>query len=405
MKKRPGMSKEEAEIEASKVCWTQQTPSESESSLCLELAAVEQESCMWETNKQLIEHHQKGLSGRFFMEMDSSTDLGDKVAEGGQAEIFQEVQVSGKPSEYMGRTRFFLKVYKRQGTLRKLLEQRVPKGMVDGHALTKQDLVVIEHKPDGTRVEREVSTDGRPQRRRTIHRCDVSHVVLLKDGRLAFRIAQYSTDLRTFIDRRIETQSPPFDNDVAIQCMLQIAMGMQYLHNDGIIHSDLKAANVLISNSLFGYEPEPVEYPLYCWVADYECSLGCFGTGFWRSPQILQALRDLEENVITREAFGKIDLYTKESDVYSYAMTCYEVLTGLQPFEHEGYDDSNYDVVFHGERPKLPIKMKDWIKGLLRRCWSQDPSERPTFEEIVNIIEKEEPSAKACLLTLWTQTS
>ena len=396
------MSKEEAEIEASKVCWTQQTPSKSESSLGSELAADEKESCTWETNKQLIEHHRKGLSGGFFMEMDSSTDLGKKIAEGGQAEIFLEVQVSGEPKEYMGRTRHFLKVYKRQRTLQKLLEQRVPKGMVDGHALNEQRLVSLEETPDGTMVERVVFTDGRPQRRRAMHRCNVSHVVLLKDGRLAFRIAQYSTDLRTFIDRRIETQSPPFDNDIAIQCMLQIAMGMQDLHKDDIIHSDLKAANVLISNSLFGYEPEPVEYPLYCWVADFECSVGCFGTGFWRSPQILQALRDLEENVITREAFGKIDLYTKESDVYSYAMTCYEVLTGLQPFE--GYDDTNYDVVFHGDRPKLPSKMKDWIKGLLRRCWSQDPCERPTFEEIVNIIEKEEPSAKACLLTLWTQT-
>ena len=396
------MSKEEAEIEASKVCWTQQTPSKSESSLGSELAADEKESCTWETNKQLIEHHRKGPSGRFFMEMDSSTDLGKKIAEGGQAEIFLEVQVSGEPKEYMGRTRHFLKVYKRQRTLQKLLEQRVPKGMVDGHALNEQRLVSLEETPDGTMVERVVFTDGRPQRRRAMHRCNVSHVVLLKDGRLAFRIAQYSTDLRTFIDRRIETQSPPFDNDIAIQCMLQIAMGMQDLHKDDIIHSDLKAANVLISNSLFGYEPEPVEYPLYCWVADFECSVGCFGTGFWRSPQILQALRDLEENVITREAFGKIDLYTKESDVYSYAMTCYEVLTGRQPFE--GYDDTNYDVVFHGDRPKLPSKMKDWIKGLLRRCWSQDPCERPTFEEIVNIIEKEEPSAKACLLTLWTQT-
>ena len=394
------MSKEEAEIEASKVCWTQQTPSKSESSLGSELAADEKESCTWETNKQLIEHHRKGPSGRFFMEMDSSTDLGKKIAEGGQAEIFLEVQVSGEPREYMGRTRHFLKVYKRQRTLQKLLEQRVPKGMVDGHALNEQRLVSLEETPDGTMVERVVFTDGRPQRRRAMHRCNVSHVVLLKDGRLAFRIAQYSTDLRTFIDRRIETQSPPFDNDIAIQCMLQIAMGMQDLHKDDIIHSDLKAANVLISNSLFGYEPEPVEYPLYCWVADFECSVGCFGTGFWRSPQILQALRDLEENVITREAFGKIDLYTKESDVYSYAMTCYEVLTGRQPFEH----DTNYDVVFHGDRPKLPSKMKDWIKGLLRRCWSQDPCERPTFEEIVNIIEKEEPSAKACLLTLWTQT-
>jgi hypothetical protein len=404
MKKRPGMSKEEAEIEASKVYWTQQTPSKSESSLGSESAAVEQESCTWETNKQLIEHHQKGPSGGFFMEMDSSTDLGKKLAEGGQAEIFLEVQVSGEPRLHMGRTRYLLKVYKRQRPLQKLLEQRVPKGMVDGHALNEQRLVQLEETPDGTMVERVVFTDGRPQRRRTMHRCNVSHVVLLKDGRLAFRVAQYSTDLRTFIDRRIETQSPPFDNDVAIQCMLQIAMGMQDLHKDGIIHSDLKAANVLISNSLFGCEPEPVEYPLYCWVADFECSVGCFGTGFWRSPQILQALRDLKEKVITLEAFGKIDLYTKESDVYSYAMTCYEVLTGLQPFENEGYDDSNYDVVFHGERPKLPSKMKDWIKGLLRRCWSQDPSERPTFDEIVNIIEKEEPSAKACLLTLWMQT-
>lgn len=61
--------------------------------------------------------------------------------------------------------------------------------------------------------------------------------------------------------------------------MYKIAEGMDWLHRHNIVHRDLKAANVLHTMNERGQA---------CYVADYECSLGVVGTGFWRAPEILQ---------------------------------------------------------------------------------------------------------------------
>jgi serine/threonine protein kinase len=59
-------------------------------------------------------------------------------------------------------------------------------------------------------------------------------------------------------------------------------------------------------------------------VADCECSVGVVGTRFWRAPEILLGIKNRDIQPY---------LFTKEPDVYSYAMTCYEISTGRIPFE------------------------------------------------------------------------
>jgi serine/threonine protein kinase len=73
------------------------------------------------------------------------------------------------------------------------------------------------------------------------------------------------------------------------------------------------------------------------------------------------------------------------ADVYSYGMTCYEVLTGGKPFE--GHPQSDYSWVLGGNRPKLPNYSDPSTQALLAQCWHDDPSQRPTFESIEKQLE------------------
>ena len=66
--------------------------------------------------------------------------------------------------------------------------------------------------------------------------------------------------------------------------------------------------------------------------------------------------------------------------MYSFSMTCYEVLTGKIPFE--GELSSDYNMVLGGNRPKLPSGTDSRIQSMLERCWQHEPSKRPSFEEI-----------------------
>jgi serine/threonine protein kinase len=91
----------------------------------------------------------------------------------------------------------------------------------------------------------------------------------------------------------------------------------------------------------------------------------------------LQALKD-------KNVYKKPEIFTKQADVYSYGMTCYEILAGKIPFEGHPWND--YDLVPDGGRPEAPKYVDDWAHGLLHRCWHPNAKDRPSFGDILNIL-------------------
>lgn len=85
--------------------------------------------------------------------------------------------------------------------------------------------------------------------------------------------------------------------------------------------------------------------------ADFEMG-GAAGTGFWRSPEVLRAVKD-----------GVRPILTRETDVYGFAMVCYEILTGFFPLQ--GYRLSDYEIVLSGQRPQLPNNLTAMLWKLL----------------------------------------
>ena len=123
------------------------------------------------------------------------------------------------------------------------------------------------------------------------------------------------------------------------------------------LHRDLKASNVLI----FAVDVEASDQKIFnALVIDYECSMGVVGTGFWRAPEILQQLKD--------GICGSKLKFTSKADVYSYGMTCYEIVTGHMPFEE--LSASNFDHILSGYRPKLPDDIDPLVKEIITRCCS-----------------------------------
>ena len=115
----------------------------------------------------------------------------------------------------------------------------------------------------------------------------------------------------------------------------------------------------------------------FTYVADYECSIGVVGTGFFRAPKILQACKD-------RKVGERPKVFSRVADIYSYGMIGYEILTGKLPFEdHLVYD---YAHVLNGDQPTLPEYVEVWMHDMLVWCWELDPIDRPTIGEILDIL-------------------
>ncbi|KAK9842451.1 hypothetical protein WJX81_000763 [Elliptochloris bilobata] len=174
-------------------------------------------------------------------------------------------------------------------------------------------------------------------------------------------------------------------------CLLDIAAGMDYLHSLGILHSDLKAANVLLRTvTPSAFDPRGC----VCKLADMGCariveqgrthvSTTTYGTVAYMPPEMLQQ--------------GKV---TKSVDVYSFAMIMIELYTGERLFKGMEAHQLMY-LVFSGRRPACDLNaMPPGYSALLQDCWATNPAQRPSFSEMIPRIRdmiKEERAARLLL--------
>src|ERR1051325_7724350 len=80
-------------------------------------------------------------------------------------------------------------------------------------------------------------------------------------------------------------------------------------------------------------------------------------------------------------------LYIEASDVYSFGMIMYLVVTGEQPFVNEVHDEHLAIKICSGIRPEINEKEapKCYIE-LMKKCLESDPKDRPNASEIYELI-------------------
>ncbi|CAE6399658.1 unnamed protein product [Rhizoctonia solani] len=158
---------------------------------------------------------------------------------------------------------------------------------------------------------------------------------------------------------------------------VQICEGLSYLHQIGIIHADLKASNVLVS-----HDGVPLLFDFgNSWLANRTMSFTRTGRGLsmslrWAAPELIE----------------ETNSHSEKSDVYALGMTLYEVMTGQLPY----YGKSDVLVILlvvqKREPPERPESIPDGhetmdnLWELLLRCWSFEPTARPSAAGVAEAV-------------------
>lgn len=149
-----------------------------------------------------------------------------------------------------------------------------------------------------------------------------------------------------------------------------IASAMAYLHSNEIMHRDLKPANILEDDYLF---PKICDFGLSknfhqnAESMSTQSTLGMKGTPIYIPPESWET-----------------NQYSKSGDVYAFGLIVYELMTLEKPFQGFTITMLYSRVVSNGYRPDFKYEIPDCYQQLIKKCWSQNPDERPTFEDIVN---------------------
>jgi serine/threonine protein kinase len=163
----------------------------------------------------------------------------------------------------------------------------------------------------------------------------------------------------------------------------QIAAGLKYLHDNSVVHGDLRGANVLVDHDGcaricdygLAFIIEPSEFT----------SIKTAGACRWTAPEIMSPA----ENTQVTNGNDPAPLFTKKSDIYAFGMTMLEIFTGKMPFSQKKNDSSVIFYVLDGGRPELPpfLAARESLRKLVQDCWASEPNSRPTSRAVSEILD------------------
>ncbi|BDA50694.1 probable tyrosine-protein kinase SYK at C-terminar half [Coccomyxa sp. Obi] len=157
-----------------------------------------------------------------------------------------------------------------------------------------------------------------------------------------------------------------------IECLLDIAAGMAYLHSGNLLHGDLKTANVLLKSCAAspgnsrGFTSKIADFGLSRVVCDgaTHVSTNSHGTVAYVAPEVLQR-----------------GVMAMPADVYSYSMLMLELWSGELVYKGVNIHQVMFQV-FGGQKPDAPADMPADYRALMEDCWATDPAARPVFRDI-----------------------
>ncbi len=165
---------------------------------------------------------------------------------------------------------------------------------------------------------------------------------------------------------------PKLPEDLMYQIALDVAYGLDLLHRQSILHRDLRSHNVLlriyagrVRGTLSDFGLSTVKNSVRTTTTKRKENQGTLA---WMAPELLKR-------------GGKS---SPESDIYSYGMLLWELVTHGIPFaDSAGNPDLIRQwVLLDREREKIPTHCPDVFAKIIQHCWEEKPDNRITLTEI-----------------------
>ncbi|KAH8547441.1 kinase-like domain-containing protein, partial [Umbelopsis sp. PMI_123] len=147
--------------------------------------------------------------------------------------------------------------------------------------------------------------------------------------------------------------------DMKKRIINEITLGLAFLHSNDVIHRDLKSLNILMDEHYraklcdFGLSTVKIK-------SSTKMTHKTIGTTRWMAPEIFV------ENK-----------YSFKSDIYALGMVMWEIFSRNTTPYFESVDYRIPFIVVNGEREKIPEDTPNNYVEMIKKCWDQNPDNRP----------------------------
>jgi serine/threonine-protein kinase len=177
-------------------------------------------------------------------------------------------------------------------------------------------------------------------------------------------------ELDKFVNRLKKTKSPQMVYYYLLLIAKDIADGLKFSHEKGIIHNDIKPSNIMVDkNNVL----KIIDYGMSCYspsVRNKEC-VRSGGTPYYMAPEYIA------KNMISYPV----------SDMWSLGITLYYLATNTYPFQYTG-NESNFEI-FYITEDRVPAELNTsnpQLNNLVNGLLVKDPAKRLTASAVIKML-------------------
>lgn len=143
----------------------------------------------------------------------------------------------------------------------------------------------------------------------------------------------------------------------------QVVLGLKYLHSQGVVHRDIKGANLLTTKE---GTVKLADFGVAMRLTESTKSMSIVGTPYWMAPEIV-------------EQTGHC---TTSCDIWSLGCTVIELLTGRPPYYDLEPMSALYRIV-QDDYPPFPPNISPELKDFLMKCFQKEPLIRQNAKDLL----------------------